>query len=283
MATSECVRGVGETYLSLPEGDLTIETYFPEGWSAGDRRTGVVVVPGGGWWKKCFAQHMPVAQELAKRGYVVFMPDYRIAIKDAPRASIENRCMPDVRSAMRWVRANAQRFGVDANRIAGFGTSAGAQLIAGAALIDGVSHQTDDRTISPAADLLILNTPAMDFRVGGALHEAYSSLIRDPFACSPHMHMTSDAPPALLIATETGDRFAECTPAYCAAAKEHGVEAVDLRFDLDGGHVFWPRGCPANNGEGFRLLMNATFEWLGSHGFGPNGKPLSALARDTDR
>jgi len=40
----------------------------------------------------------------------------------------------DVAAAVRWVRANADRYGLDAERIVGFGSSAGAYLISAVAL-----------------------------------------------------------------------------------------------------------------------------------------------------
>jgi acetyl esterase/lipase len=59
----------------------------------------------------------------ASRGYAVASIEYRLAPQHIWPAQIE-----DAKAAVRWLRANADRFHLDANRIGVFGTSAGGHI-----------------------------------------------------------------------------------------------------------------------------------------------------------
>ena len=71
----------------------------------------------------------------AQRGYAVASIDYRLAPKHIWPAQVE-----DTKAAVRWLRANATRFKLDARRIALFGTSAGGHIAAVAATSNGLAE-----------------------------------------------------------------------------------------------------------------------------------------------
>jgi len=75
----------------------------------------VVVIHGGGWYQGNKNQHDAQVRELAKRGY--FAP------KHVFPAQIE-----DVKCAIRYLRANAEKYQIDKDRIGAVGFSAGAHL-----------------------------------------------------------------------------------------------------------------------------------------------------------
>jgi acetyl esterase/lipase len=66
---------------------------------------------------------------LLEAGVAVASVQYRLSAEAVFPAAIH-----DVAAAVRWVRANADRYGLDADRIVGFGSSAGAYLISAVAL-----------------------------------------------------------------------------------------------------------------------------------------------------
>jgi acetyl esterase/lipase len=83
----------------------------------------VVVIHGGGWSAGNKNQHDAQVRELAKRGYVAVTVGYRFAPKHVFPAQIE-----DVKCAIRFLRANAEKYQIDKDRIGAVGFSAGAHL-----------------------------------------------------------------------------------------------------------------------------------------------------------
>jgi acetyl esterase/lipase len=83
----------------------------------------VVVLHGGGWAKGSHVDHRQQASTLAGQGYVAASVGYRLAPRHKFPAQIH-----DVKCAVRWLRANADRYGIDRQRVGVVGYSAGAHL-----------------------------------------------------------------------------------------------------------------------------------------------------------
>jgi len=62
---------------------------------------------------------------LARSGFVAFSVDYRLLHGNENRWPAQ---LDDVQRAVRWIRANADKYGVNPEKIGAFGHSAGAQL-----------------------------------------------------------------------------------------------------------------------------------------------------------
>lgn len=105
-----------------PEGEpLTLDVWEPPG-DSGDENPAVVMVHGGSWetGSRSFARR---ASHLADLGYAVFDIEYRLA--PPPR---HEDATGDVKCAVGWVRENAETYGVNPDRIALMGDSAGGHL-----------------------------------------------------------------------------------------------------------------------------------------------------------
>ena len=108
------------------------------------RRPGVLFIHGGGFTggDKAEYRSASVSADLARAGYVVVSCNYVLGAKDKP--GVWPRNIADCRDAVRWMRANADALGLDPDRIAVAGGSAGGYL----ALMVGLS---DDKT-GPGGD-----------------------------------------------------------------------------------------------------------------------------------
>ena len=110
------------TYGKTPEQELKLDVYRPK--SGGDKLPACVLVHGGGWTGGNKEKFRPLAIALAEKGYVVANIEYRLAPAAKYPAGVQ-----DCSLAVRWVRANAARFGLDPNRIGAWGGSAGGHLV----------------------------------------------------------------------------------------------------------------------------------------------------------
>ncbi len=87
----------------------------------------VIAIHGGGWRRFSKDDFGPTVAPLAKLGYIVAVPNYRLSSPGSPSWPAN---LIEVRSAVSWVRANAASLGVDPSRIAALGESAGGHLAA---------------------------------------------------------------------------------------------------------------------------------------------------------
>lgn len=87
-------------------------------------RPAVLLVHGGGFRRGTRESYLPVAVRLAERGYVAATASYRLAPRHQFPAPVE-----DVKAAVRFLRANAAKFGIDPERIGAMGGSAGGHLV----------------------------------------------------------------------------------------------------------------------------------------------------------
>ncbi|MEZ0541167.1 alpha/beta hydrolase fold domain-containing protein [Fibrella arboris] len=105
--------------------DLHLDAFYPTKSPGRQRRPAVLVIHGGGWRSGDRSQHIPLAQRLAAAGYVAVTVEYRLSTEAYYPAAVH-----DLKAATRWLRANADAYGIDTARIAALGFSAGGQLAA---------------------------------------------------------------------------------------------------------------------------------------------------------
>ena len=100
---------------------LALDLYSPESLSA--PVPGVIFIHGGGWRSGKRQDYQVYTSRFAQHGYVVATVTYRLR-----EAGYFPNCVEDVKCAVRWMRANAEKLNVDPNRIAVIGGSAGGHL-----------------------------------------------------------------------------------------------------------------------------------------------------------
>ncbi|MDQ2834484.1 MAG: alpha/beta hydrolase [Acidobacteriota bacterium] len=182
----------------------TLTVYLPEGQNA--TRTGVVVAPGGGY------THLAVEKEgtayarwLNARGVAAFVLEYRLGPKYHYPVELE-----DAQRAIRTVRAHAAEYGMAADHVGMWGSSAGGHLAAtagthfdagNAAGADAVERQ------GSRPDFLILAYPVITFEEP-QLHRGSKLYLLgehpDPAlvaSLSDETQVTATTPPAFLFAT----------------------------------------------------------------------------------
>ena len=106
-------------------------------------RPAILIIHGGGWsaGSKNDIVYRSLMVDYAMKGYVVCNMNYRL-VQEAPMPA----CIEDVRCAIRWMKANAQKLGIAPQRIGTYGHSAGGHL----SLMAGVS--ADSKSFSDDKD-----------------------------------------------------------------------------------------------------------------------------------
>jgi acetyl esterase/lipase len=108
-------------YKKAGDTELKIDLAWP---SEGDGPFPAVLVIHGGAWRGGSKNDMRAAsREFALRGYVAASPQYRFCPKETFPAQVY-----DVKAAVRWLKANAKEYKVDAGHVGAIGFSAGAHL-----------------------------------------------------------------------------------------------------------------------------------------------------------
>jgi acetyl esterase/lipase len=113
-------------YAKLGASELHLDIYQPPDRGTGPRPA-VLLFHGGGWTSYDKGSMRDLGEFLARLGYVAFAVDYRLF------QGTENRWpaqLDDAQRAVRWIRANADKYDVDRQRLGAYGFSAGAQLAA---------------------------------------------------------------------------------------------------------------------------------------------------------
>jgi len=130
--------------------DLKMEVlYHPE---AKEKSPCVLIIPGGGF-VICPLECMPVAQDyLAKEGFAVVSAEYHVIGQGTYKDAVA-----DANDAIRYVKAHAEEYNIDPDRIALMGNSAGGYMVALTSLSKGVEtfKGTDNLTFSEDVNCVI--------------------------------------------------------------------------------------------------------------------------------
>src|SRR5262245_64205085 len=100
------------TYKTVGDTKLNLWIYEPEGHKPENKTPAIVFFFGGGWTGGSPQQFEQHCQHLASRGMVAITADYRVASRNQVKAV---SCVADAKSAVRYVRQNAARLGIDPN------------------------------------------------------------------------------------------------------------------------------------------------------------------------
>ncbi len=112
---------------------------------SGDHLPCLVYVQGSGWGKQQTQLYLPKMMPFAYAGYVVACVEYRTSAQARFPAQIQ-----DTRCAIRFLRKNAQTYGIDPQHIALMGDSSGGHTVLMAALADGFIEDTPDYSEYPS-------------------------------------------------------------------------------------------------------------------------------------
>jgi len=209
--------------------------------NAGKPAAGIVFFFGGGWSRGSPKQFYPHCRYLAGRGMVAIGAEYRIKSLHGTPVSA---CVEDGKSALRWTRQHAVQLGVDPNRLAAGGGSAGGHVALCAALIDGCEAEAEDLAVSSVPNALVLFNPVVD--ATGKLAALFDGREQE---LSPMHHIKKGIGPSIIfhgtadqiVPVEDVRRFAKLmTKAQnrCELVEFDGMEHGFFNFGRHGGKPY---------------------------------------------
>lgn len=112
-------------YAVVAGSKLPLDLYIPEKAAAKGKTLPVVVWLHGGGWKGGSKGSGGIARGLVDHGYALVDVEYRLSDEALFPAQVQ-----DCKAAIRWIRANADKYGLDPDHIGAMGRSAGGHLVA---------------------------------------------------------------------------------------------------------------------------------------------------------
>jgi len=187
----------------------------------------IVFFHGGGWTGGAPGQFTEHSKYFATRGLVCVQVQYRLLNKKTKEDP--TNCVQDAKSAMRWVRSHADELGIDPQRIAAGGGSAGGHLAAFVGMVEGLDAADDDHSVSPKANALLLFNPVFDNGPDGWGHQRVKSRYKE---FSPFHNVSADDPPAIVFLGDSDSLIpVETVHAFEKNMKADGVKCEVMIFE----------------------------------------------------
>ena len=244
-------------YKKIDTTQLFLKKINPIDFDNSKKYPAMVFFFGGGWTKGSINQFKPHAEYFSKRGMVCFLVDYRVSSRNQ---STPFESLKDAKSAIRFIRKNAQEFAVDTSKIIGAGGSAGGQLAAAAALIEKYNEVTDDVSISSKPNALVLFNPAIDNGPGGV---GFDRVKEDYQNFSPLHNIKKNAPPTIIFLGTKDDLIPVSTAKLYQSKMVENGNVCELHLYENAKHGFFNY----NKFENYKSTVLKTNAFLISLGY----------------
>lgn len=226
-------------YKTVGSDSLKAYVFFPTDKQKGEKNPAIAIFHGGGWAMGEASWGFGRAQRFAQKGFVAISVQYRISdqISITPIDAME-----DAKDFFLWARENAHTLNIHKDRIAAYGWSAGAHLIAAAAVFPKHNFV---KGFSSVPDLLILHSPAVSV-INDAWFEQLLLNRGMPIALSLAENIKPDLPPSIIVIgrddTVTPLKYSEF---FQSEMLKHG-NTCELHIYDGVGHLFTPSELPDN-------------------------------------
>ncbi len=247
-------------YKTVGDVTLNLHVFEPAGHKAGDKRPAIVFFFGGGWVGGTPSQFYPQSQRLADLGMVAICAEYRIKSK---HGTTPIECVKDGKSAMRFVRSHAGEMGIDPDRLAAGGGSAGGHVAAATATVTAFNEDGESTSTSAVPNALVLFNPVYDNGPeGGWGHDRVREYWQK---ISPAHNIRHGMPPTIAFLGDS-DKLIPVATARRFQKKMHDAGSRSELIIYDGAeHGFF--NPTKHDGRFYRETLAATEQFLRSLGW----------------
>lgn len=241
-------------HMSLPEHpEATLDGYLLDcdlALGQFTRRPAIVVCPGGGYVYCSRAEGEPVAMAYAARGFHTFVLRYSTGRNAAGFAPLQ-----EISWVIGYIRAHAEQWGIDSEKIVSCGFSAGGHLALASGLL---AENKPNAMILGYPATCAPNMPGADFMLK-LLEGKQQVTDMDAEKYDLPSKVTKDAPPLFVVAT-----CEDVLTSICTMALVNAYNALGVKFEL---HIFQhgPHGYSLANeitSDGSNRYLNDAFsQW----------------------
>jgi acetyl esterase/lipase len=211
-----------KTYKTVDGFNLDLHIFLPDTAYQKTRRPAIAYFSGGSWTKGTPEWDFYNCANYAKQGWVAVSVEYRVAdrFETTPFEAVK-----DARTAIRWLRMNADTYNIDTNRIVASGNSAGGHLVLTTALSNEINESTDNLNFSASPNLLLVNSGVYNLYNDGSTDWITRDRKDKNYVkkISPQQLLRKELPPMLVI-HGTNDRSVDyaSAKAFAEAMKQLG-------------------------------------------------------------
>ncbi len=241
-------------YKEIDGVKLNLHIFNPENHNNSNKTPAIIFFFGGSWKYGTPRQFYPQCEYLSAHGMVCISAEYRVENrhKTSPK-----ECVKDARSAIRWVRKNTEILGINPEKLAAGGASAGGQIAAAAGVSSSFDEDYEDKNISGKPQALVLYNPVFDNGPDGYGYKRVKAYWRE---FSPIHNINSEAPPTVIF-LGTDDHY---IPVETAKKYQLLMEKNNIRCDL---HLYEGQKHAFFNKERFQETIIETKKFLWSLGY----------------
>lgn len=227
-----------KTYKKAGVFNLDLHMFLPDKLVFTGKRPTIVLFHGGSWSEGKPDWFFSTCQAYAEKGWVACAVEYRTYGR---HGTLPFEAVKDAMSAIRWLRLNADTYGIDSAKILATGNSAGGHLALATALVKNLNKKTDNVSVSAIPNALIVNAGVYD------LTDDLTAWIRKDLKnkdqtkeISPNYLITKDFPPALIF-HGTNDRNVPFAGAqkFVDNMTKAGNTSIEFYPLQGGGHFIW--------------------------------------------
>jgi len=246
-------------YKKIDTTSLHLKMYYPQDYVKGRKYPTIVFFFGGGWITGSMTQFQEQAKYYAGKGMIGITADYRYQKRNH---TTPFEAVSDAKSAIRYLRQHAVELGVDPDKLAAGGGSAGGHLAAAADLTPD-HNKGEDLKISSRPNALLLFNPVFNNGPGNYGYDRIGD--RYPEVSPFHNIKPGAAPSIIFFGTKDQLVAVDTAKKYQEAMKKNG-NRCELLFYEGQVHGFF-NYRPSGDSYYYLLTLSKATAFLKSLGY----------------
>ncbi|MFC2123792.1 alpha/beta hydrolase [Bacteroidota bacterium] len=265
------VKSEKRVYKTVNGNELKVDIFYSTITKQKMNNPAIAFFHGGGWVYGDPSEFYGACERYAAKGFVTFSFQYRLSINEDetyPHPDITPiESVKDARSAIRWLRENAESLKINPEKIVVGGQSGGGHLAWATALFDSINEKTDNMKISSTPDAILLYSSCyntMEAWVDNLLGDRRDQI----WSISPYHNLKSGLPPALAFHGNSDCMVLYYTVLFFMDKMRELGNPIEL-VTLEGRDHYLGEGNEKYSGYFDEEILERTDEFLESIGFMP--------------